>query len=203
MKVSKIILLLIFIVGCKTANKEKTVSINKIIEIDQNNIVHKDSLILNGNQGNWYYKNKLYNGFAVKYYSNGILKEKTGFYNGKKQGAYKVWFNNGVLKLESHYHQNTLEGSYKTWWVNGVLSSTVKFVKGKKEGEEKQWYSDGSLSKQRNLVNGKENGIQKGWLKNGKIYINYEAKNGRTFGMKRANLCYQLKNEEVEESKKI
>jgi hypothetical protein len=45
--------------------------------------------------------------------------------------------------------------------------------------------------------------LQKAWLENGTIYVNYEAKNGRVFGMKRANLCYQLKNEKIEESKKI
>ena len=50
---------------------------------------------------------------------------------------------------------------------------------------------------------GKEKGLQKAWLQNGTLYVNYEAKNGRVFGMKRANLCYQLKNEKIEERKKI
>ena len=33
--------------------------------------------------------------------------------------------------------------------------------------------------------------------------MNYEAKNGRVFGMKRANLCYQLKNEKIAENEEI
>ena len=40
--------------------------------------------------------------------------------------------------------------------------------------------------------------MQQAWLENGKIYVNYEAKNGRKFGMNRANLCYELKEEEIQ-----
>lgn len=47
-------------------------------------------------------------------------------------------------------------------------------------------------------MNGREEGMQKAWRENGKIYNNYEAKNGRIFGLKRANLCYELENEEVQ-----
>lgn len=205
MKISKLFLGLsfIFIVGCNTASNNKNIEFNNVDEtlINTSKIILKDSLILNGNEGNWYYKNKLYSGFAVQYYSDGSLKDKTGFLNGKKEGIYKVWFQNGVLKLESNYHKNTLVGTYKVWWNNANLALESFYKKGKKEGVERQWYLDGSLSKERNLVKGRENGLQRAWLQNGKIYINYEAKNGRTFGLKRANLCYQLKNEKIAENK--
>lgn len=190
----------IFIVGCNSASNNKKTT---IINIDETNIVHKDSLILNGNEGNWYYKNKLYNGYAVKYYKNDALKEKTGFFNGKKQGVYQYWFPNGTIKLKSNYNQNVLVGSYTAFWSNGNKALESYYVNGKKEGIEQQWYPEGNISKVRNLVKDREQGLQKAWLKNGKIYVNYEAKNGRVFGMKRANLCYQLKNEKIEERKKI
>lgn len=171
------------------------------IQIDASIIVHKDSLHLNGNEGNWYYKDKLFNGFGVKYYANNSLKEKTGFFKGKKQGVYKVWFENGMLKMASHYHQNTLEGSYKSWWNSGVLASEVTYKNGKAEGVERKWFRDGTLSKERNLLAGREDGLQKAWLENGKLYVNYEAKNGRIFGMRRANSCYKLENEKLVEKK--
>ncbi len=44
-------------------------------------------------------------------------------------------------------------------------------------------------------------GLQQAWLKNEKMYVNYEAKNGRIFGMRRANSCYKLENEDVVLSK--
>lgn len=189
---------LVFVVGCNYApSNEKQVS----KKINDKIVIHKDSLILKGNEGNWYYKNKLFNGFAVKYYSNNKLKEKVGFYNGKKQGIYHYWFSNGSIKLESFYDQNVLVGSYTAFWDNGNKSLESYYLNGKKEGLETQWYPEGNISKKRNLVNGRENGLQQAWLKNGKIYVNYEAKNGRVFGMRRANLCYQLKNEKIAESK--
>lgn len=203
MKVLKLFLIIgsIFIIGCNSVTSYKDVSKKEIIQIDSTKVVHKDSLVLNGNEGNWYYKNKLYTGFAVRYYPNNTLKEKTGYYNGKKHGVYKFWYNTGELKLVSNYNQNKLEGTYKAWWINGVLASKANYKNGKLEGVERKWFNDGTLSKERNLVAGRENGLQRAWLQNGKIYVNYEAKNGRTFGMKRANLCYQLKNEKVESSK--
>jgi antitoxin component YwqK of YwqJK toxin-antitoxin module len=188
--------------GCNTATNTKNIAsvhIEKTV-IDATITVHKDSLVLNGNEGNWYYKKQLFNGFAVQYYTNDSLKEKTGFFNGKKQGVYKVWFINGVLQLETHYNQNVLVDGYKAWWNNGILALKANYVNGEKQGVERQWYADGSLSKERNLVAGNEHGLQRAWLQNGKIYVNYEAKNGRTFGMSRANLCYQLKNEKVDEN---
>ncbi|MEO9569824.1 MAG: hypothetical protein ABJH82_07135 [Polaribacter sp.] len=195
---------LFFLIGCNTTTNKKIDTIKKLSNkaIDLTNIVHKDSLVLNGNEGKWYYKNKLYNGFAVKLYPNKTIKEKTGFFNGKKEGVYKVWFNDGKLKLESHYSQNVLVGTYKSWWNNGNLASEVNYVNGKMNGVERKWFSDGNLSKERNLLKGRENGLQRAWLQNGKIYVNYEAKNGRSFGMKRAKLCYQLKDEKIKEYKK-
>lgn len=184
----------VLILSCKDAGlKGGDLDFGSIPNIE----VAKSSLRLDGNEGVWFYNNKPFSGFAVKYHLNNTLSEKTGFLNGKKEGVAKVWFVNGILKLESHYKQNKLVGNYKSWWNNGVLASEVVYVNGRKEGVEKKWYSTGKLSKLRNLVNDKEDGLQQAWLKNGKLYVNYEAKNGRVFGMRRANSCYQLEDEVV------
>ena len=159
--------------------------------------VVKDSLFLNGNEGNWYYKDQLFSGYAVRYHKNDSLWQKVGFYKGKKMGVAKTWFPNGVLKVESYYVKNMLEGSYTTWWQNGILASSANYEHGNLHGTEKNWYNTGVLAKRRNLVNGKEEGLQQAWLQNGTLYVNYEAKNGRIFGMRRANLCYQLADEKV------
>ncbi len=174
-----------------TINNKKEIVVINPLEVE------KDSLILDGNKGVWYYKNKPFSGFAVRFFKDQNIQEKIGFYNGKKEGVAKLWFANGNLKLESHYTKNKLIGSYKSWWENGVLASEIYYKEGKKHGVEKRWYPTGVLAKERNLVNGFEEGLQKAWLQNGKLYVNYEAKNGRIFGMRRANSCYQLENEVV------
>lgn len=205
MKTLKLFLLIIsvIVISCKkTTNKKQLTADTQKLTIKNIEVV-KDSLVLNGNEGVWYYKNLPYNGYSVRYYSNGALMQKVGFYNGKKDGEAQTWFDDGVLKVESHYHQNKLIGVYKAWWRNGVLASEVYYESGVKEGVEKKWYDTGVLSKKRNLVKGRENGIQQAWLKNGKMYVNYEAKNGRIFGMRRANSCYRLEDEIIIRNKKL
>jgi antitoxin component YwqK of YwqJK toxin-antitoxin module len=165
--------------------------------------VSKQNITLNQNEGKWYRNNQPYNGYSVKHYPNGNTEERWGFYKGKREGVARRWSENGVLRMESYYHQNRFVGTYKTWWENGAIAEESYYVNGLKEGEEKQWYPNGQLSKLRQLIAGKEEGLQKAWLKNGKIYVNYEAKNGRTFGMKRANLCYQLEDEIVVRDEKL
>lgn len=159
--------------------------------------VLKSDLKLNQLEGIWYYKEQPYNGYSVKFYENDTLRERLGFYNGKRQGVAKTWSANGNLRIECSYNQNKLTGDYKSYWENGNLALQVNYVDGKKQGEEKQWYSDGEISKLRQLEDGNEKGIQKAWLPNGKLYVNYEAKNGRVFGMMRANSCYKLEDEKV------
>lgn len=169
---------------------------NTSIVIDSMEVA-KSQLVLNQLEGTWYFNSKPYNGYSLKFYANGGLEERLGFYEGKRQGIAKRWSESGVLRVESYYHQNKLVGDYKSWWENGVLAEASFYENGLKQGEEKQWYDSGQLSKLRRLVDGNENGMQQAWLKNGTLYINYEAKNGRVFGLLRSNLCYQLENEVV------
>lgn len=196
------ITLLLFIlsfVECKETSKENIVEEKDIIVIGFE--VTKNELTLNQIEGKWYYKGEPFNGFSMKFHSNGNAEERLGFYNGKREGIAKRWSESGVLRVESFYKQNRLVGSYKSWWENGVLGQEAYYENGQVNGVAKEWYPSGQLAKERLLVAGKEEGLQKAWLKNGTLYVNYEAKNGRIFGMKRANSCYQLEDEVVVRSK--
>ena len=194
---------LLLFVNCKESssdqNVDKTVAVE--FEVIDSVIVEKKELVLNQIEGKWYLNHLPFNGYSLKYHSNGTVAERLGFYNGKREGIAQRWSENGVLRVESYYKQNRLVGSYKSWWENGVLGSESTYINGKITGLSKEWYPTGELAKERQLVNGKEEGLQRGWLKNGTLYVNYEAKNGRIFGMKRANSCYQLKDEVVVRSK--
>lgn len=159
--------------------------------------VKKDKLTLNQLEGKWYYNNQPFNGYSVKFHSNGTLLERLGFYKGKREGVARRWSKNGVLRSESYYNQNRLVNVYKSWWENGEQAEESNYINGVKQGVEKKWFSSGQLAKLRRLVDGKEEGIQQAWLSNGKLYVNYEAKNGRIFGMRRANSCYKLEDEVI------
>ena len=40
--------------------------------------VLKQELVLNGNEGKWYYKDKPFNGYSLKFYPNGTSRRKMG-----------------------------------------------------------------------------------------------------------------------------
>lgn len=189
---------IVTLTNCKKSIPKKAVG--ETITIDAFE-VDKKELVLNQIEAKWYYKGQPYNGYSIKYHSNGTVEERLGFYKGKREGVAKRWSKNGVLRVESFYKNNRLNGTYKSWWENGTLGSEATYANGKLNGIEKKWYPTGVLAKERQLVNGNEEGLQKAWLQNGTLYVNYEAKNGRIFGMKRANSCYQLEDEVVVRSK--
>lgn len=199
------ILITLSILGCKKTEPINTSS-NDVSQVESIVIadveVLKEDLVLNGNKGRWYYKEEPFNGYSLKYYSNGKIEEKWGFSNGKREGIARRWTKNGKLQVESYYKNNRLSGEYKSWWENDTLASLSYYKEGVLQGLEKKWYSNGQLAKLRTLVDGKENGFQKAWLANGTLYVNYEAKNGRIFGMKRANSCYRLEDEKIIRRKK-
>jgi len=160
--------------------------------------VEKEKLKLNTLEGRWYFNTEAFSGFAITRFKTGQLAEKIGYTNGKKEGAALKWNKEGVLTSEKFYNENRLEGTAKTWWPNGNLSSESNYSNRVRHGIQKRWYPNGQLAQLRNFSFGKEEGIQQAWLKTGKLYANYEAKNDRFFGMKRSNLCYQLKDGKVQ-----
>ncbi len=194
-----LILTTLFLIDCKKVTINESAVTTAIVINDFE--VPKNELVLNQIEGKWYYMGQAFNGYSIKFHSNGTLEERLGFYKGKREGIAKRWSENGALRVESYYNQNRLDGSYNSWWENGVLGSEAKYENGNMNGVAKEWYPTGQLSKERLLVDGREDGLQKAWLENGILYVNYEAKNGRIFGMKRTNSCYQLKDEVVVRSK--
>lgn len=197
---------LLIVLSCSNSSKnELNVEKNTLKEQDNdfyipNNLVHKDSLRLIQNLGIWKLNSVPFNGYAVKYHKNGQLSEKVGYYNGKKEGKGLFWFSDGLLKKEIFYKNNKIEGPLKLWSPNpkSVLVKEFNFSKGIQHGVQKKWHTNGQIAQIRNLEYGKEIGLQQAWLRNGKQYINYEVINGRAFGLKKAQLCYELENEKLQ-----
>ena len=163
--------------------------------------IPKTQLVLKPNIGLVYLQDKPFNGTSILKYNNNTIAEAIDYKNGIKNGVFKKWFEDGTLSFEAFYANGQLHGVSKSWWSNGNLRSESNYINGKANGIQKQWYVSGQKFKLMTLVNGKEEGMQQAWRRNGKIYNNYQAKNGRIFGLKRANLCFQLEEEIVQDEK--
>jgi antitoxin component YwqK of YwqJK toxin-antitoxin module len=186
---TSLFLVLLCVVGCNQNNYFKIIPETE---------VNKKEVILHPNEGKWYYKNQPFSGFLVVSHENGVLAERVGYYDGKKEGLAQKWYSEGNLLKTSIYTENRLNGKVTSWWLNGMISTESNYIDGKKHGIQKKWYENGQLSRQTTSYYGKEDGLQQAWLENGKIYANYEVKNGRIFGLKRSNLCYQLNDENIQ-----
>ena len=184
-----LVLSLLFLVSCGSYSEEK-----QIAEIE----IAKEELVLNQQEGKWYYDGKAFDGYAVIYYPDGSFAEKIGYYQGKKEGLAQKWYSNRTLRYEAYYKKNRKHGKSRAWSPEAVLIQESNFVEGVADGIQRQWYESGQPFKETNFNMGKEEGLQKGWLENGGLFANYEAKNGRFFGLKRANACYSLKEEVVQ-----
>jgi len=147
------------------------------------------------------YKDSLFTGYGTKKYNNNQISEKILYINGKKEGIAKYWFEDGTLKKTKQFSNNKLNGKIIVYFKGGQTASIKNYKNNILEGVQETWYRDGQIFKRQNYVNGKENGLQESWMKNGKKFINYEARNGRIFGLKRMNLCFGLKNEDIKKDK--
>lgn len=148
----------------------------------------------------WTLNGEMYSGYAVKYYTESLQKEKFGIVNGKKQNESISWYPDGHQQSIASYHNGKLHGTKKVWSADSahVLIAELNYHLGKAHGEQKKWYPTGERFKVLNLNMGKEEGLQQAYRKNGDLFANYEAREGRIFGLKRAALCFDLKDEKVQ-----
>ncbi|MEO0900948.1 MAG: hypothetical protein AAFY00_02630, partial [Bacteroidota bacterium] len=96
------------------------------------------------------------------------------------------------------YSYNWIPNSVVHWATRFWKFPQADYMNRQRHGYQKKWYPNGQITSITHFNLGKEEGLQQAWLKTGKLYVNYEAKNGRFFGLRRSNLCYQLKDEVVQ-----
>ncbi len=194
----------ILLIGCPEQQKKSITSnaIDTYLKVPDT-VVEKSVLHYNHKTSLWTLNDMPYSGFAVRYYPDNSLKEKFGILDGKKQNTFIQWYPDGHFKNVAAYDKGKLHGPKKIWSADSVhvLIAHYNYDTGKPHGEQRKWYPSGELFKKMNLNRGKEEGIQQAFRKNGALYANYEAREGRIFGLKKAKLCYSLKDEDVQYKK--
>ncbi|WP_159577912.1 toxin-antitoxin system YwqK family antitoxin [Alteromonas sp. KUL106] len=179
--------------------------VERLTLLSQNDVlvVPKSNITTSKRTGLKFYEQTLFTGHIVEYYppqsvdGSLQLKSKSRYENGIKHGESKQWYPNGMLGFIAYYEKGKLHGPHISVWANGNLRAIAMYEKGKIQGLARQWYVSGEKFKRMNYIDGMEVGLQQAWRTNGKLYVNYENVNGRIFGMKKANLCFGLDNEEL------
>lgn len=163
------------------------------------NFIIKTELHFDKYKSLWLFNDKPYSGYSIVENEEGMVIEKTGILNGKKQNESIIFYPDGKYKYLSNYSNGKLHGEKKAWIEEPsyILISHLNYQKGKLHGVQKKWYPTGEIFKVLNMNMGKEEGIQRAYRKNGVLYANYEAKAGRTFGLRKAALCFELEDEKI------
>ena len=190
--------------NCSPSNEASSTSLESIdlLEVPINEI-EKSKLVFNKFKSEWTLGDSLFSGYSMSYYPEGMVKERIGILNGKKQNESEIYYRDSSYRSYALYHKGKLHGVKKTWSRDSshTLLSHGSFYLGKAHGVQKKWYPSGELFKVMNMNMGREEGIQQAYRKNGVLYANYEAKEGRIFGLKKAALCYDVDDGNVQLNK--
>ena len=116
-------------------------------------------------------------GEYIEYHSNGNVKSKVNYVDGKKQGEYlEYWELGRVLYIKANYEDGKLQGEYLEYHSNRNVNIRANYVDGKLQGEYLDYYYDGDFQLRKNYVDGKLQGQYLEYWGNGdfKIRKNYE-----------------------------
>lgn len=156
--------------------------------ISDNEVVATDPGITKMN-GVLYYQDSAFSGELVEFYSHGVYKSRTPYYQGREHGVAESWYPDGTKMEERVWVHGAKDGTHKGWWENGMLRFEYQFKNDVHEGEAKEWFADGTLYRDFHYVAGQEEGSQMMWNADGSIKANYVIKNGRRYGSMGAKPC--------------
>tara|TARA_B110000091_G_scaffold214451_1_gene268007 strand:+ start:5555 stop:6085 length:531 start_codon:yes stop_codon:yes gene_type:complete len=145
-----------------------------------------------------FFKEKAYSGIVNEFYSEGSIKTKSEYYQGKRQGFYSGWYVNGNKWFQRFYTNGLKSKIHLGWYLNGNQMFEYQFnTKGLYHGSVKDWHEKGMLAKHFNFVDGVEEGSQKMWDFSGKITANFYTVNSDRHGLIGLKKCVSVvhKNE--------
>lgn len=126
-------------------------------------------------------------GYFEWYHSNGKLKHKGNYENGKSIGEHLWYGYNGNLEAIENYKNGKLDGVYEEYHPNGKLMDKSSFVEGLQNGWSIYCREDGTKQSEGNFKLGNRDGDwkyydEKGKLKGTTIFkIDYEIKEAKMF----------------------
>mgnify|MGYP000651623758 CR=1 FL=1 len=179
-------------------DKNKKVEIS--ISIDEITIPSIEKKINDANfktkNGILFYNETPYSGIVKEFYTEGILKTKSEYYKGKRQGIFLGWYPNGKQWFERFYTKGIKTGTHKGWFQNEQQMFEYQINnKGVYHGSVKDWHFNGQLAKHFNFYEGKEKGSQKMWKPNGKIRANFYTVKGERYGLIGLKNCLSVLSE--------
>lgn len=198
MKLSTLILLLLIFSSCN--QNTSIVDEQEVKIVDSIKEVTIPNIEKNINDANFKLDNGVqlfngipYSGIIIEFYKDGVLKSKSQYFEGRREGFYNGWYFSGNIKFERTYSNGLKTSIHKGWYDTKAQKFEYYFNNvGAYNGSVKEWYSNGTLAKHFNFEKGKENGSQKMWNPNGNIRANFFTVNGERHGLIGLKNCVSI-----------
>jgi antitoxin component YwqK of YwqJK toxin-antitoxin module/tetratricopeptide (TPR) repeat protein len=116
------------------------------------------------------------------YYENGILKERSEFKKGQRDGTTELYTQYGVLASKTPYQSDKVAGDYTSFYVSGDPEIKLHFVNGNKEGSANYFYQNGAKQYEMNYKNNELDGAFKGYFPTGETEFTCTYVNGKKTG---------------------
>ena len=100
-----------------------------------------------------------FNGTKISYFSNGKIKSKIEYKNGKANGKALTYQENGNVLEEGTFVSGRWEGNYKFYYQSGKVQQSFNFdSSGKRSGLQKFYYKNGIIQMLSTFNKGKQDG---------------------------------------------
>jgi len=134
-----------------------------------------------------------FSGSIMEYHSNGQIKSKKQYWEGKRQGESSGYYEDGTVAHLRAYKKGEKHGTHIGWYPDGKMKFKYIFDDGLSTGTHFEWYADGHPFKQMNYEDGLELGSQKVWSMGRKMRANYVVReNGRKYGLVGLKRCTNI-----------
>jgi len=152
-----------------------------VLLVSCSNEVPDDKIVIRG--GLFYEVNSTtpFTGSSVEHHSNGQLKSRTNYRDGKYYGTWEEWDKTGQL-IEKTYFKNNRTVSSELYHPNGQLEWRENWKDGKEDGLWESYYQNGQLKEKRNYKDGVLDGILEVYQENGQSETRRNYKNGKKEG---------------------
>lgn len=175
----------LLILGCGEKNQESNKTKEEKVLLKQEKKLEKAKPIsmndIQERNGIYYIPNSEnpFTGNGISYHSNGQVKEKASFLEGKKHGECILYHDNGQIDETGTFVNG--EGEVKYYDSHGKLLKITNFKDGKKHGLEQIYRFDSEkdqLHQEQHFVNGVKEGEVIDYYENGQMRTKFAYKNG-------------------------
>lgn len=100
---------------------------------EQGNEIAKGNYVFDEKDGMWVYL-------------HGAMKEQGSYYDGMRQGVWKLWYGDGKLASEIEYDQDLPDGKFSSYWENGNVKLAGRYIGGVPDGVWNRYNEEGNLT---------------------------------------------------------